>query len=593
LQNLDYGVVGNGRSAALISRTGSMDWCCLPSFDSRSVFAKLLDAERGGSFSVEPTGAYEVSQGYLEKTNLLVTTFESDGDAFELIDFMPRYKAAQIGYHCPPDVVRVLRPLRGHPRVRLQYDPRPGYARHPVVTEIMGDYVKSYTAGRPYESVYLYSNFDLQDVVDGNEVAVDKERFLYLSYDQKLEPLNRYKVSLELERTKVYWMAWAMESPFYGKYHEIIERSALVLKLLAYQKTGAVVAAVTTSLPESLGDGRNWDYRFCWLRDASMIIRVFTDLRHYNVGRRYLQFILDMIAYKDEKVQIMYGINGEKELLESELDWLEGYEGSSPVRVGNAAYTQRQNDIYGLVMDTIFHKLSVRHVSIENREELWTVVRTLARHVKHNWQDMDSGIWEIRGEKAHWVFSKVLCWVAIDRAVKIAILLRRNEYVPEWSQLRAEIHDDVMTKGYNEELGAFTQTYGNHTLDAANLLLESYGFIDAHDPAYVSTVRKTYEQLCENGLMYRYRNPDDFGVPESSFVVCTFWMIKALYVIGDHELAYEMFDNILHHANHLGLFSEDMDFETGRLLGNFPQGYSHLALIDTAITLLGEQPPLP
>lgn len=593
MENLNYGVIGNGKSAALISESGSIDWCCLPVFDGPSVFAHVLDEERGGAFWFEPLGDYMVEQSYLPKTNILATRFASAEASFEVLDFMPRYKVPAVGYHCPPDVVRLVRPIEGKPRIRIHYEPRPGYARHDAITEIIGDYIKTYTDGRPYESVYLYSNFDLQDVVQAAPVVVDKDRFLYLSYDQKLEELNRYKISLEFERTKVYWMAWSMEAPYYGKYHEIIERSALVLKLLAYQKTGAVLAAITTSIPEALNTQRNWDYRYCWLRDASMIIRVFTDLRHYNVGRRYLQFILDMIPYKDEKVQIMYGINGEKELIERELDWLSGYQGHGPVRVGNAAYTQRQNDIYGLVMDTIYHKLSVREVSLENKEELWTVVRTLVRHVSSNWHDPDSGIWEMRGEKQHWVFSKVLCWVAVDRAVKIAILLRRNEYVPEWSELRSEIHKDVMEKGYSEDIGAFTQTYGSTSLDAANLLLESYGFIDAHDPAYVSTVKRTYEELCHDGLMYRYVNHDDFGAPESSFIVCTFWMIKALYMIGEHETAFRMFDEMLGHANHLGLFSEDMDFNTYRLLGNFPQGYSHLALIDTAITLLGEQPPLP
>jgi len=430
---------------------------------------------------------------------------------------------------------------------------------------------------------------DHQAIVNGDPIKISSSRFLYLSYNQKLETPNKHSVELEMQRTRVYWMSWTAESGYYGKYHDIIERSSLVLKLLAYQKTGAVVAALTTSLPEELGSMRNWDYRFCWLRDASMTINVFTSMGHYNVGRRYLQFILDMVPYKDEEVQIMYGIDGQKTLTERSLDWLDGFEGSKPVRVGNAAYTQKQHDIYGLILDTMYQKLRLEQDTESQREDLWTVVRTLVRHVANNWQEPDAGIWEIRGNKRHFVFSKVLCWVAIDRAARIAEFFRKTHYVEEWTQLARRIREDVLAKGWSEKLGAFTQAYGDEHLDASNLLLEHYGFIAANAPRYVSTVEQTYKHLCRDGLMYRYLNEDDFGMPKSSFSVCTFWMIKSLYRIGRKEEAEQLFEKMLGYANHLGLFSEDIDFETGRLLGNFPQGYSHLALIDTAMTLMGEE----
>jgi alpha,alpha-trehalase len=589
LSRLDYGVIGNGKSAALVSKSGSIDWCCLPAFDSGSVFAALLDTERGGRFAIEPVEGCDVEQHYVAKTNILVTTFSCEAWAFELVDFMPRYKHSPRDYHCPPDIARTLRPLRGEPVVRIVYRPRPGYAQHDVKTEIHKDVIKSYTLGRPYESVYLYSNMPHSAIVDGSPITLTKDRYLYLSYNQKIETPNKHSVELELQRTRVYWMSWTAEAGYFGKYHDVVERSSLVLKLLAYQKTGAVVAALTTSLPEEIGAVRNWDYRFCWLRDASMTINVFTTMGHYNVGRRYLNFILDMIPYKDEEVQIMYGIDGQKVLTERTLDWLDGFMGSKPVRVGNAAYTQRQHDIYGLVLDTIYQKLRLQQESNGQRDDLWTVVRTLVRHVGNNWEEPDAGIWEIRGQKRHFVFSKVLCWVAIDRAIRIAELFGKDEYAEQWTMLARRIREDVIEKGWNESLGAFTQSYGDASLDASNLLMEHYGFIAASAPRYVSTVERTYEQLCRDGLMYRYMNNDDFGEPKSSFTVCTFWMIKSLYRIGRRTEAEALFDDLLKCGNHLGLFSEDIEFGTKDLLGNFPQGYSHLALIDTAMTLMGHE----
>jgi len=587
LKSLHYGVIGNGKSAALITTRGEMEWCCLPIFDSPSVFARILDWDKGGYWSVE--GDYETYQQYMPKTNILVTRFENPDSAFELVDFMPRHKDGE-RYFTPPDVVRILRPLKGKPVVTIHYHPRLRYAEDGMDSQIQDGVIKSFTTDKPYESVYLYTNLDQEKVINQEPIELNKERFMLLSYNQKLNKPTIHSLNLELERTKVYWMNWAAESPFLGEYHAIIERSALAMKLLAYQKTGAVLAAITTSIPEEVGSVRNWDYRFCWLRDASMTIKVFTDLGHYNVGRRYLQFILDMLPYKDEPIQIMYGINGEKKLTEEELNWLDGYKGSKPVRIGNAAYKQVQNDIYGLVMDTIYQSISKAGDTLEEdyMEDLWTVVRSLVRYVESDWQKPDSGIWEIRGEKRHFVFSKVMCWVAIDRALNIASVLGKLEYREPWLKLKGEIMDDVMENGWSESAQAFTQSYGDDSLDASNLLMEHYGFVSPDDAKYVSTVQKTHENLCRDGLMYRYRNQDDFGEPTSSFTVCTFWMVKSLHRIGEKEKARSMFEQLLLYSNHLGLYSEDIHFETKELLGNFPQGYSHLALIDTALTLMDE-----
>jgi GH15 family glucan-1,4-alpha-glucosidase len=585
MDNLDYGVIGNCRSAALVSVQGSIDWCCLPDFDSSSVFARLLDETRGGHFAVVPDNGYETTQQYLRRTNVLVTTFRRGNDAFELIDFMPRYKTDNGAYHCPPDIIRYIRHLSGRPRARIVYDPRPAYARYPVRVTINHEFIKHCTTRGPYESVYLYSDLPLTDIAEGKLTDIRKDHFLLLSYNQKLVHPEIDWALLELERTKVYWMGWLARTTVFSDYCEAVERSALVLKLLAYQKTGAILAAVTTSLPETIGDVRNWDYRYCWIRDASMTIGVLTKLGHYNVAKRFLQFVLDIVPFKDEKIQIMYGIHRQKILAERELDWLSGYEGSRPVRAGNAAYKQKQNDIYGIVMDVIYQSLRIFGQTLENREELWTVVRSLARHVANNWHNLDSGIWEFRTRRHHFTFSKILCWVAMDRAMRIARLFDKTTDAAYYGKLRDKINADVLAKGRDPETGALTQFYGSRSLDSANLLAEPYGFLKAKDPVYVSTVEETYERLCVDGLTYRYLGRDDFGTPRSSFTVCTFWMIKALYRTGKEKLARELFEQTLGYSNHLGLFSEDIDFESKRLLGNFPQGYSHLALIDTAMTL--------
>lgn len=587
MDNLDYGIIGNCKSAALISKYGSMDWCCLPEFDSTSVFAKILDKDIGGSFEILVDDDYEITQSYIYKTNILVTKFHRGNDRFEVVDFMPRYKSEENGYYSPPDVIRFVKYISGNPIFRVKYDPKLEYAKYPTKTIVNTKYIKSYTKKGNYNSVYLYSSFNFEAIVNQQEMTLTEDAYFLLSYNQKILDQNVERAYLKLERTKVYWLNWSERTKRYKKYNDEILRSALVLKLLSYNKTGAVLAAATTSLPETLGEIRNWDYRFCWIRDASMVIKVMTSLGHYNVARRYLDFVIDIIPDKDEKIQIMYGINREKKLTETILDHLAGYEHSAPVRVGNDAYRQKQNDIYGILVDVIYQHFSIYDTSMQNSEELWTIVRSIVKIVKDNWEKPDRGIWEIRTEHRHFTFSKVLCWVAVDRAIKIARLINMKEYVDEWRELSDEIKNNILENAWNEEIGAFTQSYESTDLDASTLLMEPYGFIDAKDPKYVSTVKVTRKKLCRNGLMYRYKNKDDFGKPSSSFTICTFWLINSLYKIGEKDEAEKLFKQLLSYSNHLGLFSEDIDFETKRLLGNFPQAYSHLALIETAENISG------
>ncbi len=583
MDNLDYGIIGNCRSAALVSKTGAIEWSCLPEFDSSSVFAKLLDEQKGGSFSIQVAPDYSVEQRYKKHTAILITRFSEGENIFEVHDFMPRYLKGANSYYGPPEIARFIKHISGKPSFSVQYDPRLAYAMGKTHTYVKKKFIVSLTQGEKFETVFLYTSFNKNAVVEGRVMEVTENGYFLLAYNEKIFQPSTRKVYLDLERTKVYWLNWSNKTPNYKKYNAQINRSAITLKLLTYNKTGAVLAAATTSLPETIGEVRNWDYRFCWIRDASMAIKVMADLGHTNVARRYLQFIVDLIPDKDEKLQIMYGINKEKKLTEKTLDHLSGYKGSKPVRVGNAAYEQKQNDIYGILMDVLYEQLIKHSTDIENGEELWGITKGIVWIVAKHWKEPDKGIWEFRTEDRHFTFSKVLCWVAIDRAIKVARIFRKTRKIEKWSLLEQTIKKDIMDNAWNEEAGAFTQSYGSPNLDAAVLLMESYGFIPARDPKFISTVKAIERELSNDGLLYRYKNEDDFGLPSSSFTICTFWFINSLFKIGEEEKAMALFDRLLSYSNHLGLFSEDIDFKTKRLLGNFPQAYSHLALIECAI----------
>jgi alpha,alpha-trehalase len=583
MRNLDYGIIGNCQSAALISKTGSIDWCCLPKFDSPSVFAKLLDETKGGTFEINVDSSYQLSQKYIYKTNILVTEFNNGTDAFEVIDFMPRYIKDNDIQQSPAEIVRYIKLLSGNPKFKVNFKPKLGYAKELVKTRDKGEYIKSSTTTGEYDSVYLYSSFSHEAILEKKEIHLQKNEFFLFSYYEKLMLQDVERQYLKMQRTRVYWLDWAEKTTTYKLYNDEILRSALTLKMLTYERTGAVLAAATTSLPETIGEVRNWDYRFCWIRDASMVVKVVSGLGHKKIVEKYLEFIVKIVPKKNEKMQIMYGIDGQKKLTEEFLEHLDGYMGSKPVRIGNAAYHQKQNDIYGILMDVLYQQYLQFNNSLFYREELWTIVKATMVIVKENWKKADKGIWEFRTEERHFTFSKLLCWVAIDRGVKIAELLNLKEKVSKWQTLRDEIAEDIHLNAWNEEKQAYTQSYGSPHLDASTLLMESYGFIDAMDPRYVSTVLATEKELCKDGLMYRYINNDDFGLPSSSFTICSFWFINSLFKIGKKKEAKRLFDQILSYSNHLGLFSEDIDFETKRLLGNFPQAYSHLALIETAI----------
>lgn len=585
MKNLNYGIIGNCRSAALISDKGAIEWCCLPEFDSASVFAKILDEEIGGSFEIHATDDYIITQKYLENTSILVTTFDNGTDAFEINDFMPRYQKEKCGYRVPPEIIRYFVKISGSPTFKTKYNPRLEYASGKTTSYVKDDHIISISGNIKFDSLFLYSSFNLSNIAEERNIILEDTGFMLLAYNEKIFIPNIAKINLEFERTKTYWLGWTDKTTEYKKFNKQIIRSAITLKLLSYEKTGAVLAAATTSLPETIGEVRNWDYRFCWIRDASMVVKVVSELGHKKMAKNYLQFIVDLIPNKDEKLQIMYGINKEKNLTERTLDHLSGYMDSKPVRIGNAAYSQRQNDIYGILMDVIHQQLSTFNNDTENGEELWNITKGIVWVVAKHWQEPDKGIWEFRSEDRHFTFSKILCWTAIDRAIKVAAILGKKAKVVQWEPLAFDIKKDIMDNAWNESAQAFTQSYSSNDLDASVLLMESYGFIDAMHPKFIATVNAIDRDLNNDGLLYRYKNKDDFGLPSSSFTICTFWFINSLYKIGETKKAEKLFNQLLSYSNHLGLFSEDIDFKTKRLLGNFPQAYSHLALIETAINL--------
>ncbi|MDD3194192.1 MAG: glycoside hydrolase family 15 protein [Paludibacter sp.] len=589
MNNLDYGVIGNCRTAALISKCGSIDWCCFPDFDSPSVFSRLLDYEKGGHFGINTSGEYVITQRYVAHTNILVTSFESTDAHFEILDFMPRYKTGDIkGYYLPAEIYRLFRLRRGTPRFRIDLQPAPNYARDKVSYSREDQYLKICSEENEKDSLYLYSGMSYEELIEGREVILRQDAFVLLSYNQKLIKIDQNRVDLEYQRTKLYWRNWSNRSKKFADYHPLIERSMLVLKLMSYHRSGAVLAALTTSVPEAIGETRNWDYRFCWLRDASMSIDTLLRVGHEGAAGRFITFIRNILIKKSDSFQIMYGIRGERVLTEETLDHLAGYKNTKPVRIGNAAYHQKQNDSFGYLMDVIYKYYQYFPGTLDDIEDMYEIVKNIMRTVVEDWRNPDKGIWEIRGKEQHFVFSKVMCWVALDRGVYIARMLHDNASADFWEKEAELIREEVFANGWNEDLQTFTQTYTNTDLDSSLLLMEFYGFMEGSDPRYIKTVEAIRDNLQFNGLYFRYKNVDDFGTPTSAFTICTFWMVRALYAIGKTEDAKQLFDELLEYSNHLGLYSEDLDFHTKEQLGNFPQAYSHLALINSAMLFTGE-----
>ena len=582
-KGLNYGIIGNCKSSALINEDSSIDWCCLPQFDSSAIFCKIIDKHIGGSFKIEADESYIITQQYINNTAIVRTNFKNEKNEFEVLDFMTRYKLDDQNFYSPPEIQRLIKPITGLPKIKVLYNPTLEYANGKTKTYKKEDFIVSVFDEASYETLFLYTDIEKKKILENKEFELSKSVYLNLSYNEKIDLPSLSKSEEELKKTHEYWLNWCNKSPSFKSYNKEITRSSITLKLLTFEKTGAVLAAATTSIPETIGEVRNWDYRFCWIRDASMVIKIIAKLGHQRIVKNFIDFIVNLIPNKNEKLQIMYGIDGQKTLTEKILKHLSGYKNSKPVRIGNAAYIQKQNDIYGILVDAIHFQIEKFKDISYKHEQLWSIVKSVVWVVEKNWKKPDKGIWEFRNEDQHFTFSKLLCWVAIDRAIKISNLIKNGRKSDKWKILREEIKNDIHLNAWNPKIKAFTQSYGSDFLDASVLLMESYGFIDCKDPKYVNTVKAIEKELLFDGLLFRYKNNDDFGEPKSSFTVCTFWYINSLFKIGEETKAKNLFDQLLSNSNHMGLFSEDLDFKTKKMLGNFPQAYSHLALIETAM----------
>ena len=598
----DYGLIGDMSSAALVGADGSVDWCCLPRFDSPSVFASILDEEIGGRFRIRPSGAYKGSrQAYLQDTNILETTFTTSEGVVKITDFMPIQDNDKDGKPdtnpaVPPELHRIVTCTDGSVEMRCDYEPRHDYARAaPVFSQR-----RSNGAGAAVETkgggqtMMMLSSVSLQASADGvrGEFALSQGEsavFVMAYGDGRPANPDRYRTREKLQLTRRYWQDLVAGMNYGGLWREQVVRSFLVLHLMMYRGTGAIVAAPTTSLPETLGGSRNWDYRYSWLRDTSFTVDVLYRLGDLYGADHYIHWLLEQCQLNSRRTRILYGITQSSSLEEEILDHLSGYEGSRPVRIGNGAAEHLQLDVFGEVIATI-HSLLVLNGEIP--EEAWDLVCNLAEVVIENWRRRDRGVWEVRGEPQSFVYSKVMCWAALDTAAYIAAAVEQRRLYRRWAQAAFVIKTEILDLGWSESKRAFRQRYGSDALDASNLAIPFFGFIPAEDPRVRQNLDAIERELADGPLVWRYIPEEtDDGLdaqPEGAFTMLSFWLLGNLIYTGQTDRALDLFhETMTRCSNHLGLFAEMFDPSTNRQLGNFPQAYSHIGLIHTALNLSG------
>jgi len=587
-----YGIIGDLHSVALVGLDGSIDWCCLPRFDSPSVFGALLDRRKGGYFKLAATHHRTLKQMYLPATNVLLTRFLSSEGVGEVTDFMPVETPARTPGALRHQIVRTAKAVRGEVRFRLECYPAFDYARrsHTIIPVSRGVVFDSGD-----EQIALLGEIPLERTDDGVTAEFtlqegDSATFV-LRYP---EPGNAGLVDVPvpgeeaLKETVAFWRKWLGQCTYQGRWREMVHRSALVLKLLTYQPTGAIVAAPTCSLPEEVGGSRNWDYRYVWIRDAAYTVYAFLRLGFLEEAAQFMDWLQKRVREEEQvngPLNVMYGIDGRHELPEETLDHLEGYEGSSPVRVGNAAFNQLQLDIYGEVIDSLY--LCDKYVTPVSYD-LWKQIRRMLDWVSRNWELPDEGIWEVRGGRQHFVYSKMQCWVALDRGLRIAQKRGLPLDRPRLRTERDRIYEAIMEKGWNPARNSFVQHFGSSAIDAANLLMPQVFFISPKDPRMRRTLNLVMKELVSDSLVHRYRigegADDGLAGKEGTFSMCTFWLVEALASAGRMDEARFIFEKMLTYANHLGLYAEQIG-PSGEALGNFPQALTHLALISAAFNL--------
>ncbi|KUL43106.1 glucoamylase [Streptomyces sp. NRRL F-4489] len=583
----DYALIGDLQTAALVGRDGSIDWLCLPRFDSPACFAALVGGRDNGHWTLAPRSPEaRASRAYRGDSLILDTVWRTPEGAVRVTDFMPQRDRV-------PDVVRIVEGLRGRVEMRGVLRLRFDYGR--VVPWVRAAEGCRVAVAGP-DSVWLRTpsqattyGKDLSTRSDFTVGAGERTAFVltwHPSHEPRPEPIDPFRA---LADTTEDWHAWSARCRYDGPYRDAVVRSLITLKALTYAPTGGIVAAPTTSLPEDPGGVRNWDYRYCWLRDATLTLNSLIRAGYLEEAGAWRDWLLRAVAGAPEDLQIMYGLGGERRLPESEVPWLSGYGGAQPVRIGNAAVEQRQLDVYGEVIDS-FHV--ARAAGLPAEPHAWSIQRTLVDYLESAWRDPDEGIWEIRGPRRHFVHSKVMAWVAADRAVKaLERQPRLSGDLARWRAMRDEVHREVCARGYDAGRGTFTQFYGSSELDAATLLIPRVGFLPGDDPRVVSTVDAVRRELTHDGLVRRYSTEGASvdGLPggEGTFVVCSFWLADALLLTGRRREARELFERLLALRNDVGLLSEEYDPATRRQWGNFPQAFSHIGLVGTAFALDG------
>jgi GH15 family glucan-1,4-alpha-glucosidase len=589
----DYALIGDCRSAGLVCRDGSLDWLCFPRFDSPSVFAALLDAKKGGRFRVRPVGEYGCERRYSPDTNVLETTFRCPSGAFVLRDLMSvsseRDKRASLT--AEHEVLREVEGLDGEVDVEVLYAPRPNYGLISPTLERQWDGGLRCEVGEA--ALVLRSELPLELEVDSRgaggvvRIRAGERKYLSLTYSREapavVPPLGEAARG-RIERTANWWREWANRCAYRGPYRDAVVRSALALKLMTYAPSGALVAAPTTSLPEWLGGARNWDYRYCWLRDASFTLRALSTLGYGEEAEAFNSWVLHATRLTWPELHVLYDVFGEAKLPERELGHLEGYAGSQPVRIGNDAQGQLQLDVYGEVVDA-----AARFVGRGGRLDRETnrMLVGLGHTVCRRWREPDEGIWEGRSGRVHNTHSKVLCWVALDRLIKMHEAGHLSGSVDLFRVNREEIREQIEVRGYNERIGSYTRTFDGEQMDASLLTLPLYGYVEGTHPRMRSTCARIHEKLARGNLLYRYETGTDDGLPpgEGAFGICSFWAVECVARGGNVRAATRTFERLLAYANEVGLFAEEIDPDTGAALGNFPQAFTHIGLINAALTL--------
>ncbi|MDQ2954155.1 MAG: glycoside hydrolase family 15 protein [Pseudomonadota bacterium] len=584
----DYALIGDCETAALVGSDGSIDWLCWPRFDSDACFAALLGKRENGHFYLSPIEPAKSSRRYRKNTLILETTFETASGAVTVIDFMP------LRAH-NSNIVRIVRGERGEVRMCADLILRFGYgAIIPWVVRLDRETLRA-VAGPDMVLIRTPVRLHGQDLTTVGEFTITAGQsipFILTYAPSHLPPPAPLHAENVLEATETFWTDWSAPCRQTGEWSEIVIRSLITLKALTYRITGGIVAAPTTSLPEKIGGERNWDYRFCWLRDATLTLQALIDAGFLDEARAWREWLLRTIAGSPDQLQALYGIGGERRLTEWQVPWLDGYEGSRPVRIGNDAHTQLQIDVYGEMLDAA-HQARLSGLAIDP-EASWPLQLAFLQHLEKVWREPDEGIWEVRGGRQHFTHSKVMAWVAFDRAIKGVEDFGLKGPLERWRQIRAEIHAEICERGFDSELNSFVRSYGSKDLDASLLLLLEVGFLPPDDPRIRSTVAMIEKKLIRNGLLIRYdTGVSDDGLPpsEGAFLACSFWLADAYVLLGRHDDARVLFKRLIALANDVGLLSEEYDTDAKRMLGNFPQAFSHIALVNTAFNITRSEKP--